>query len=103
MVSSFVFYEVSVCMSESACSIYVSYAFPWGLLIYVLSNSALFYFILSYFRCLFHNDRARKGLDLREWEGGEDLGGASGRETGIRIYCLKKQSIFNFFKKMKNY
>lgn len=53
MVSSFVFYEVSVCMSESACSVYVSYTFPWGLLIYVLSNSALFYFILSFLDACF--------------------------------------------------
>lgn len=91
-----------ICVYVWVCMLYICFLYiSLGSfnLCFVQFCFVLFYFII--FRCLFRNERARKGLDLCEWEGGEDLGGVSGRETGIRIYCLKKQSIFNFLKKWK--
>lgn len=41
----------------------------------------------------FSNDR--KGTDLNGSEGGKELGGVQGGGTVIKIYCLRKESIFN--------
>ena len=38
-------------------------------------------------------------MDLGGWRGGEDLRGTGGRETIIKIYCMKK-STFNFKKEL---
>lgn len=37
----------------------------------------------------------REGADLDGREGGMDLGEVEGRGNIIRLYCLKKSSIFN--------
>ena len=37
----------------------------------------------------------RKGVDPEKRRGGEELGGVQGRESIIRVYCIKKDSIFN--------
>ena len=43
--------------------------------------------------------RNRKGVNL---EGsGEKVGGVEGQETVLRIYCMRKESIFNKRKKIK--
>ena len=39
--------------------------------------------------------RDRKGVDLDGRRGGEELGGVEGGETIIRIYYVRKKSIFN--------
>ena len=39
--------------------------------------------------------RDRKGVDLEGRRGGEDLGRVEGEETIIRIYYMRKESIFN--------
>ena len=44
--------------------------------------------------------RDRKGVDPDGKGDGEELGGV-GRETVIRLYCMRKESIFN--KKGKNW
>lgn len=43
--------------------------------------------------------RARKGVDPEGRGGGEELGGEEGGKTIIRIYCMRKDSIFNKRKK----
>ena len=43
----------------------------------------------------------RKGVDLEERGGGEELGRVEERETIIRKYCLRKESIFNKSKNIK--
>lgn len=45
------------------------------------------------------NERARKGMDLSVCGGREELGGAGGRETIIKTYCIK--ICFQFKKKKK--
>lgn len=45
------------------------------------------------------NERARKGMDLSVCGGREELGGAGGRETIIKTYCIK--ICFQFKKKRK--
>ena len=37
----------------------------------------------------------RKGVDPEKRRGGEELGGVQGRESIIRVYCIKKDSILN--------
>jgi len=44
---------------------------------------------------LFFLMRDRKGVDPERRGGGEDLGGVKGGETVIRIYRMRKESIFN--------
>jgi hypothetical protein len=39
--------------------------------------------------------RDRKEVTPDGMGGEEELGGAEGRETVIRIYCMRKESIFN--------
>jgi hypothetical protein len=39
--------------------------------------------------------RDRKGVDLEGRRGGEDLGRVEGEESIIRIYYMRKESIFN--------
>jgi hypothetical protein len=39
--------------------------------------------------------KGRKGVELDERVGGEELGGAEGEKTVIRIYCRRKESIYN--------
>jgi hypothetical protein len=50
--------------------------------------------------------RGRKGVDMKgrggckgRWDGREDLRGVEGGETIIRIYCVRKESIFSKRKK----
>lgn len=44
--------------------------------------------------------RDRKGAVL-EGRGEEEKGGVDGGETALRIYCMRKQAIFNIRKKIK--
>lgn len=39
--------------------------------------------------------RDRKGVDLEERGGRDELGGAAEGETVIILYCMRKQPIFN--------
>lgn len=39
--------------------------------------------------------RDRKGMDLDRRGGRKDLGGAEGGETVFRVYCMRKESMFN--------
>lgn len=39
--------------------------------------------------------RGREGVDLEKMGGGKKLGGVEERETIIRIYCTRVESIFN--------
>lgn len=41
----------------------------------------------------------RKGMDTEGRRGEEELAGAKAGETIIRLYCLRKESIFNKRKK----
>jgi hypothetical protein len=44
---------------------------------------------------LFPNEKTEEGwIEMRKG-GEEELGGAEGEETLIRIYCVKQKSIFN--------
>jgi hypothetical protein len=43
---------------------------------------------------------SRKEVDSDEKRGGEGLGGVEGGEIVIRIYCVRKGSIFNKRKKV---
>lgn len=46
------------------------------------------------FRSLFSN-KSPKRSGSRGEDTGEELGGVKGRETVNRIYCMRKESIFN--------
>lgn len=66
-------------------------------------GGVLFYLIIFYFvmfgcflleACYFLM-RNKKGVDLERRGGGEELGGVETVETILRIYCVRKESIFN--------
>lgn len=62
----------------------------------ILSNFISYFFpVLSFLRCLFSNERARKDVDLGGWGGELYKGRADRAENIIRFYCIKK-SVFNF-------
>lgn len=64
----------------------------------VLLHFVLFYFVM--FGCYRLDARSflmrdGKGTDLDGREVGEELRGVGGGETVIRIYCMRKEPIFN--------
>ena len=90
----------------------VSCAFSWALLflcLFVLNDSNLLVFVLSYYimllyyiiiciilyylRSLFSNKNLKGSPDGRR--GGEEVGNAEGAETIIRSYPVRNFSIFN--------
>lgn len=72
----------------------------WFLIWFVCFNDAKTLSVLPFLDSyLFSNERerARKNIDLRGWEGGEDLGGVGGGEIIVRI-CRMKKINFQFKK-----
>lgn len=45
--------------------------------------------------CLFFFEGKQMRVDLREREGGRELGGVAGRETIVRMHCMREESIFD--------
>ena len=56
------------------------------------SNILLCYYLLEVYSLLM---RDRKGMDLDRRGGRKDLGGAEGGETVFRVYCMRRESMFN--------
>lgn len=68
----------------------------WYLMFFLFYHIALFcnVVLLSLTRLFFSTER-QKGMDPNGRGYGEELGGVEGRETIIRLHCMRKETTFN--------
>lgn len=81
-----------MCVSAFICVTWAfSLAFLFSCFVF-LSYSGVFVYL---FILCAHFEREKKGMDLHGWGCGKNMGGFRSWKTVIRIYCMRKNSIFN--------